>query len=394
MFLLNKAFFFFAYEGIKDPVSSAATRTILTPSARGGTLIFPRAVAGDPFTNGALSCPSGAVGSNCTISNILTFAQQQGFAGIPSSINPIIQEQVLSVLPATGNFTGVGDGLNTTGYRFNRSADTTRHSYTGRGDVDLTRNDSVSFIYNWNKEDNLRPDVDPTGYSVIPDASQFAANEQVTIAYKRIIGSSFANDFRFGKFENEVPFDRTSDYPSYYISTGLATTTGTLPLGISSPVNIFMDQGRNNKVITFSDNATWSFSNHSIKFGGLYQKYEVNSYNDYGIVPHYYLGTTAVDAATNTTFTNDNFSNVGVRKCNRRQSALPSQWIACFAWRFGFRLDSSIQYADITTGYVSGVRQLAPQKLNHALFVGDSWQVSLVNTKFRRPLGNLPGVTS
>ena len=32
----DKAFFFFAYEGIKDPVTAAATRTILSPAARGG----------------------------------------------------------------------------------------------------------------------------------------------------------------------------------------------------------------------------------------------------------------------------------------------------------------------------------------------------------------------
>src|SRR5215204_4502828 len=38
----DKAFFFFAYEGIRDPVTAAATRTILSPAARTGAFTYTR----------------------------------------------------------------------------------------------------------------------------------------------------------------------------------------------------------------------------------------------------------------------------------------------------------------------------------------------------------------
>ncbi|MCY7345211.1 MAG: carboxypeptidase-like regulatory domain-containing protein, partial [Pyrinomonadaceae bacterium] len=51
VFNKNKGFFFFAYEKVKDPISALTTtpRTILTSSARAGTLTFNRATAGSPI---------------------------------------------------------------------------------------------------------------------------------------------------------------------------------------------------------------------------------------------------------------------------------------------------------------------------------------------------------
>src|SRR6185369_15601572 len=160
----NKGFFFFAYEGIKDPLGQPYTRTILTPAARNGTFQFSRATAGNPFNLNGVSCPSGASGSTCTVANILTFAQGVGIQGIPSSIDPLVQSLILGPMPTTGNTTG-GDSLNTTGYGFNRRFDTTRNTYTTRIDVDATNNDIFNAVYSWNKENVLRPDVDTTGFS-------------------------------------------------------------------------------------------------------------------------------------------------------------------------------------------------------------------------------------
>ncbi len=78
----DKAFFFFAYEGIRDPVSAAATRTILSPAARAGTFGYTRAVAGAAIAstvNGAnVTCPAWtgapAPAPTCQITNFLNFA--------------------------------------------------------------------------------------------------------------------------------------------------------------------------------------------------------------------------------------------------------------------------------------------------------------------------------
>ena len=94
-------------------------------------------------------------GSLCSVSNILTFAQGVGFTGIPSTIDPIIQARVLSLMPTTGNATG-GDSLNTTGYGLNRRFDTSRNTYTSRFDVDATDKDAFNAVYSWTKENVLR----------------------------------------------------------------------------------------------------------------------------------------------------------------------------------------------------------------------------------------------
>ena len=381
LFHKDKGFFFFSYEGIKDPLGSRYTRTILTPTARAGAFTFVRRAAGDPINSGGLNCPSGAVGSSCTITNVLTFAQAQGLAGVPGTINPVIQSQILDAMPTAGNFTGLGDGVNTTGYALNRRFDTTRKTYTARFDVDATSKDSVGFIYSWNREDVLRPDVDDTGFTPSPDVTQFAENLQLTASYRRIITNNLVNDFRWGRFTNEVPFDRISPYPEFFIGTGtLPTTTGGAALLggiITNPTNVFMDQGRNNKVTTFADNANWIIGDHALKFGGLYQKYEVNSYNDYGIVPHYYIGTTNVSTATSTTLTTNNFANVGGTGSLIDNTQL-GQVNGLLAILGGLVNGSqqAFNMQDIQTGYVRGTRQLAPFiNWNHALYVSDRWQI-------------------
>ena len=213
----NKAFFFFSYEGIIDPVTAAATRTILTPSARGGAFTYARtnSTSVTPF------CPSQTIGSICTIPNILDFARTNltGGATIPATIDPIVQARVISLLPTASNFTG-GDGLNTAGFRLLRGSNQRRNQYASRVDIDINDLNSVLFIYNYNKEVNLRPDVDTSGFGTTPDVEQFSDNRQVTAAYRRVFSSNIVNEFRGGIFKTIVPFDTTFTPPAFHL--GLA----------------------------------------------------------------------------------------------------------------------------------------------------------------------------
>lgn len=378
-FSRKKAFFFFAYEGVKDPLSSRATRTILTPSARAGTFTFNRASAGNVINSGGISCPTTTAGSLCTVNNILTFAQGLGFAGIPSTINPVSQTRILDVMPTTGNTTG-GDTFNTTGYAFNRRQDTTRETYTTRLDLDATEKDTVNGVFSWNKENVLRPDVDTTGFTEVPGVSQYSKNKTFTISYRRILNSSMVNETRWGIFTSEVPFDRTIPIPSYFIGPS-GTTSGTLAGIISQPDNIFMDQGRNNKTYTFADNFNWAVGKHSIKFGGQYQKYKINSYNDVLIVPNYIIGTTSATTATNTTLSTTNFANsctpspcgTGLTSLiSTTQLGTGNSLLAILAG-----LVSSGTQGFNTTSPTSGyqtARNLSPfRNSNHALYVADKW---------------------
>ncbi len=375
----DKVFGFFAYDGIRDPNSVRYTRTILTPTARNGEFRFPRATAGDPINSGGISCPTGAAGSQCTITNILQFAQNVGFQGIPSAINPISQSRLLDPMPAQGNFTG-GDGLNSTGYAFNRGFNQVMDTYTARIDIDPTQKDGISFVYSWNLDDFLRPDVDITGYSPSPDVTQYSENMQYSIAYRRSITSNFVNEFRFGRFTNEVPFARVSPYPEFSIhGAGVATVTSTALLGglMTNPENVFLDQGRNNAVTTFADNATLILGRHTLRFGGIYQKYEVDSYNDVAIRPVYRLGNTNVSPETSTLFTQNHFANVGGAG-SIIDSAFLGRANGLLAIMAGLVNLSQVGFnmQDINTGYARGTRQLGPYRnWNHALYVTDRWQI-------------------
>lgn len=381
LFETDKGFFFFAYEGIKDPVSQRATRTILTPSARMGAFQFTRAVAGTPINSGGISCPNGAAHtaanpSICTVSNIFTFAQSIGFQGIPNGVTPIVQSRILDVLPSAGNATG-GDGFNTTGYAFIRRADQTRSTYTARVDIDATDKDSFNAVYSYNKENNLRPDVDTTGFNAIPDVSQFSENISVVLAYRRILSDKMVNELRWGIFTSVVPFARTNEIPSFFIGPS-GTTSSTLAGIISQPDNIFLDQGRNNKLYNLADNVNLVLGKHSLKFGGQFQLYKVNSYNDVLIVPNYIVGATNVDAATTTTFQTSHFPNQGgnpnTSLISTTELGIARSYLAIMAGLVssatrGFNTSSP------TSGYAP-VRNLSPfRNSNHALYISDKWFV-------------------
>lgn len=352
----DKAFWFFAYEGIRDPVSDPATRTILSPAARAGTFTYNRTNSTDvtPF------CPSQAIGSVCTIPNFLQFAQTVFPTGnIRSTISPIIQSQIIDGLPAESNFTG-GDGLNTLGYRFLRGSNQDRDQFTTRIDVDFDDKTTLSGIYNYNKELNLRPDVDTSGFNVIPDVVQSSANKQFTMALRRVFNSNFVNDFRGGIATSEVPFDRTSPVPDYILAVPLVTT----------PMQ-FLNQGRNTKTFNFQSNGDWVLGDHTLRFGAQAQIFKVNAYNDAQIFP-----VVTVAAGSATTFTTGGTSPTftGHGGINNTQLAAMNNYLGLT----GGHYTNVVQFFNVATideGFVRGATELRPFRYeNHALYLADRWQ--------------------
>lgn len=349
--LQDKAVFFFSYEGIKDPVSGAATRTILTPSARAGGFSWLRtnSTSVTPF------CPSQTIGSVCTIPNLLTWAQSQGL-NVPGTIDSVVLNRVISQIPTESNFTG-GDGINTAGYRFLRRSDQTRNQYSSRFDVDMTDKDSVLFIYNYNKEVNLRPDIDTTGFSIVPAGEQFSDNKQYTGAYRRVFTSNLVNEIRGGLFKTQVPFDGQNNSPSdYHLSSTL----------VSNPQNQFMDQGRFTENWNFQSNGDWIRGNHSFKFGGQLQYMKVDAYNDAGIIPTVSLGTN-----TNTpSLAVSNFANIG----GINSAATANAALALFGGIVS-QTTQSFNVLNISQGFVAERANEPIRHAAHSLYLADRWQV-------------------
>ena len=382
-FYKDKGFFFFAYEGIRDPQSTTTNggRTILTQSARNGVFTFNRAAAGDPINNAnGLSCPSGAAGSVCTVSNILTFARSFGgaFSVVPNAISPLIQNRILSQLPTTSNFTG-GDGFNTAGYLLSRQSTQNRDQYSTRIDVDFNEKQSLLGIFNYNNESNLRPDADTTKFTAVPGVIQYSANKQLTLAYRRVISSNFVNEVRGGMFSSEVPFDRTDSTPDYFIT----------PTLVSFPENTFLSQGRNTKAFNLQDNADYIWGNHTFRFGVQFQVFKVNSYNDAAIVKTLSLGAgngTPVFAA------GSNFANVcnpspcptgATSVISTTQLGTANGLLALLGGLYN-QATQSFNVGDVNSGF-QPIRQFTPFRYeNHSAYVFDRW---LVNNQLTLTLG-------
>lgn len=295
----DKSFFFFAYEEVRDPVSTLTTRTILTPGARTGQFQFNRATAGAATA----TCPGTAAGSVCTIPNILTFARSLGgtFLTVPATIDSVVQSRILNDLPAIGNRVDIGDQLNTTGLALNRQSSQFRKQYSTRWDFDVNDKNQITGIWSWNKETNLRPDADNNpinaGFSVVPFSDQSSENRQLTGAWRTSFTSNFINEVRGGFFKSDVPFNRLAPLPAFFVTPTLVTP----------PETQFMNQGRNTAGYNFQDNADYIAGNHAFKFGGVFQWFQVDSYNDALIVPTYTLGT----GAATPQFSTANFASLG-----------------------------------------------------------------------------------
>lgn len=365
----NKGFFFFAYDGIRDPVSNFRTRTILTPSARAGTFTFNRAVAGNPINSGGISCPSGAAGSVCTVPNLLTFAQGLGFANIPSTIDPIVQARVISQLPTQSNFTG-GDGLNTAGYALNRANDTGRNTATTRIDVEPTEKDSFNAVFSWVKNYTLRSDSENNKFTVIPAVNQYSLNKTFVMAYRRIFNSNIVNEVRGGIFMSKVPFERTDAKPDFFFNTASSTLVANL---VTFPEATFLSQGRTNRGINFQDNVDWVVNKHSFRFGGQLQYFQVNSYNEAGIVPSFRLATGTSTPA----FAASNFPNQGGtgNLISTTQLTTANNMLALLGGIVNAG-SQTFNAETATSGFSPRGSYMPYRYSNHSLYISDRWSLA------------------
>lgn len=258
--LTTKLFFFFNYAKIIDKVSSNRSRTLLLPDARKGIFTYR---------------------DNSSATRTINL-----FSLLPTvtGVDPIIEQRVLSQLPAVGNATDIGDQLNTTGTRFSQGQNTNRDNYAIRMDYDLGKGHNINGVWAWNKEVNQRPDVDGTqGFGTLPVVDQSSVNRRFVAAWRWTPLGRFSNEVRGGIFHSDVPFYRKEDPPAFYIAPGL----------ISNPTVTFMNQGRFVHTYNLQDNAEWVIGKHALRMGAVLQWFQVDPYNHAGNVPTWNTGTNA-----------------------------------------------------------------------------------------------------
>lgn len=286
-YVKNKAYFFFSTEKYILKQQTPKTTTILLPLARTG--IFSYRPTGTPGAGQCITFTGGVCTVNILSGTGLTGAIPAGSLGV-LGLDTGIQNRFIANIPASGNRSDLGDGLNTTGYGFNQSDPEDRKEYTGRIDVDVTEKHSVTGVYRFNQTIDARTDID-TSYNATALANTNSPVKFLALSWNWTPTSNLTNEVRGGFNWAPVQFINTV-LPQANLLLSSLTPANTITLATNPEVN-FRDQGRTTKTINFQDNASYQWGNHSLRFGGLWQQYRIKSYNTASVgIPTYTLSST------------------------------------------------------------------------------------------------------
>ena len=274
----NRSFWFLAYEGFRENFAVTRNRTVLTPAARTGLFSY-----------------TGANGQTTSV-NLLAL-------GNFSALNPTTGAQI-NAMPAPNN-TLVGDGFNTSGFRYNVTGSDPNDKVVLRFDHQLVEKSKLGahkleFVYN-RAQFKLFPDTFNALEAPFPggiDAGQASKRFLYTIADHMTFGN-VTNEARYGRQWAPVKFLRDVPPPVPFFvvfASALGGNAGTNASGID---NSFQSQGRNTIVNQFVDNLAFSKGAHSLRFGGDFQQVYANTFNDAGITETINMNSVTSAAASN-----------------------------------------------------------------------------------------------
>jgi len=244
----DRAFAFFAYEGLRESTSTSGVQVVPLPHIAQGIVRYRTANgSSDP------SCPAGTpAGFNC-----LTPAQINQAYVNANGITPGVNQPALDFLkdiarrfPANDTITA-GDGVNTGGFRFNAPTPSTLDSYVLKLDFNLT-NSQTLFVRGNYQDDNIGLAPILPGFqapSIWYHPKGYAAGHSWTISNSKV------NRFTYGL--TRAAFTRQGDQTGNQLSFRFIFAPGlTSSLTRVTPVHNFVDD------------FTWVKENHTLQFGG------------------------------------------------------------------------------------------------------------------------------
>ena len=278
MFLKNKAFFFFNYEGLRQREQVTATATTLLPESRNGDFTYLDTTTNTLRTINVLTGQGFLF--NSTLPGRTNNNNIFSAAGGGLTVDPIIQTRILSLLPNSGN--GTTTGINyLQNLSFLRSTPSDRDTWSTRIDYDINDRNAINGVYRRSNSLTGRPEQ-PGGFSITPFVNSGGPSNFLSLAYLSTLSSNFSNEARGGFNYAEVLFIE-SNVPSDFLIGGLPVT---------SPEGSFRQQGRNTLYRNFQDNAVYTRGNHSFRFGGQAEFYKFQPFNAAGTTPVYTISST------------------------------------------------------------------------------------------------------
>ena len=259
----DRAFFFFTYEGFREATATSVVREVPLPTLGQGIVRF-RTESGtsDP------GCPAGTPsGVNCLTPDEIQAAYQAFNGDSGPGLNP----QTLAVLAAAAqrypaNDTTVGDGLNTSGFRFNARTPTRLNTYIARFDVNLTSNQTLFARGNYQNDVVTRavytsPDCSVGGDNIqcfpdTPPLQTWNHPKGLAVGHVWTINPSLVNRFNYGL--TRASFTQGGDSTENQVNFRF----------IFSPSGFRRTLSRTTPVHNFVDDVSWVRGNHTFGFGG------------------------------------------------------------------------------------------------------------------------------
>src|SRR5581483_11968380 len=177
------------YEAYRNKQQSSALRTVLTDSARQGNFSY-----------------KDSSGATQTV-NLLKLRNV--------SIDPTMKA-IIDQLPAA-NAKGAGDGLNTSGYRFNYQANEFRDQLVYKMDYYLTAKNSISGTYNYINDPTQRGDAISTFYTTIPPLKNTIKDHLLSLSWRWMASPTLTNEVRGGFLRSNTAFLDDNAYPKFLV---------------------------------------------------------------------------------------------------------------------------------------------------------------------------------
>ncbi len=244
----DKLFFAAFYEQFDEDTETSVAREVPLPSLGQGIVKYrasaapPAGVCSPTFSAGVAS---------------LTVAQINACYTLANGVTPGVNSAALSFLAAAAgryvaNDTTVGDGLNTSGFRFNAATPVRNKVATTRLDWKATGAQDIFARYQWQQDKS-------SGVSRFPDT--FAPINWVhptglALGHSWTLGSNMVNRFTYGLTRDS--FTLGGDSNQNFLAFRF----------IYQPLSFARSLSRTTPVHNLVDDFTWVKGNHTISFGG------------------------------------------------------------------------------------------------------------------------------
>jgi hypothetical protein len=256
----DKAFVFFNYEELRQPISVTSSSTLFTPEAEKGNFLW-------------------AVSGVTQSKNLLDLAAANGFV---STWDPIVKQMLADMSASTsqGSLRLGNDPLVQT-LTFTLPSKTKWRYMTGRLDFNLTNKHRLEATWNHNKLFCLQYDT-TNGYEPnFPNSPNYGVQcsnrYNGSLSLRSTLTPRLVNEFRSGMSGGPSMFNSNVS-PSMFSGSAYNMNGYTVSIsgpGITNPYVSSTGSRRNATSKVLEDSLTWSKGSHSLTFGGAFSQFGV-----------------------------------------------------------------------------------------------------------------------